>query len=194
MIARRLWWPRPTRTTPVCLWPAICLKLRGLVLRPSGASLKTRTTRPFTSTTPATWACFRSKIGRVPPGGASPGWTVEDGDRYMKALLICPADRPAVRVLAQDAPLAARHAFGKPLIVHWLEHLAARGTKKVFILASDRLDQIRRAAGDGRRFGLRLEFVAHPRELSPEEARHAFRTGEDWLREPNDVFVMDHFP
>jgi hypothetical protein len=112
----------------------------------------------------------------------------------MKALLICPSDRPAVRFLAQSAPLAALSAFGKPLVAWWLEHLAARGATEVFVLASDRVEQIRAAVGDGSRWKLKVQVIDEPFELGPADARikYCIGSGQGWLAEP--IVVAEYFP
>lgn len=113
----------------------------------------------------------------------------------MNALLICPAERPATRFLAQTSPFAALHAFAKPLVVYWLEHIAALGAKYVLILASDRPEQIQALVGDGARWGLHVEVLALPRELSTDEARAKYcGDASRCLAKPYDVSVMDHFP
>jgi Bacterial sugar transferase len=105
----------------------------------------------------------------------------------INALLICPAERAGARFLAQTAPLAALHAFAKPLVVYWLEHLAAAGVKNILILASDRPDAIRRIVGDGARWGLQIQVVTEPTELTPAEAQAKFAGNAT-------AHVMDHFP
>ena len=52
----------------------------------------------------------------------------------MKALLICPADRPGVARLADSCPLAAAPLLGKPLIEYWLEALVARSAHRIAVL------------------------------------------------------------
>src|SRR5690349_3922735 len=112
----------------------------------------------------------------------------------MKALLICPGDRPAVRFLAQSAPLAALSAFGKPLVAWWLEHLAALGATEVCVLASDRIQQIRAAVANTNFRNLKVQVVDEPFELSAADARikYCIGSGSGWLAEP--VVVAEYFP
>lgn len=114
----------------------------------------------------------------------------------MKALLICPAERPNVRFLGQPKPLANLPIFGKALVVYWLEHLVTLGAKEVRILAADRPEQIRSLVGDGSRWGLSVEVSPELRELTPAEARIKYRQGDpsEWLAAPNDISLMSHFP
>jgi hypothetical protein len=114
----------------------------------------------------------------------------------MKALLICPAERPAVSFLADSTPLVNLCTFGKPLVAYWLEHLVKAGAKEIRILATDRPEQVRRLVGDGARWGIEIEVSPELRELTPAEARCKYhKSGEiGWLAEPNDISVMDHFP
>src|SRR6185503_6344668 len=113
----------------------------------------------------------------------------------MRSVLICPVDRSAVAGLLEDKPLALLPAFGKTFIEHWLEQLAIMGARQVTILAADRPEQIRQYIGDGARWGMHVEIVPEMRELSPDEARAKYVTGDGaWLPRPNDVFVADHLP
>jgi hypothetical protein len=112
----------------------------------------------------------------------------------MKALLICPADRPGVARLADSCPLAAAPLLGKPLIEYWLEALVARGVTHVIVLAVDRPNHLRQLVGDGARWGLRVELIPETRELTPAEALAKYRSAEDtaWLAEA--ATVVDYLP
>ncbi|HWA10527.1 MAG TPA: hypothetical protein VG838_13860 [Opitutaceae bacterium] len=114
----------------------------------------------------------------------------------MKTLLICPALRPAVPQLAEDAPLALAPILGESLVCHWIEHLALCGATEVRILASDRAADVGAAVGDGARWGVKVEVVPGAYELSPAEAAAAHRpAGEPgWLPAPHDIVPMSHLP
>ena len=111
----------------------------------------------------------------------------------MKALLICPAERPGVAHLAESSPLAVVPLLGKSILEYWLESLAARRVREVIVLASDRPHDVRAVVGDGARWGVRVELIPQNRELSLEEARARYRTGGDWLPD-DDVVLMDYLP
>jgi len=114
----------------------------------------------------------------------------------MKAVLICPGERPAVSALAQSAPLALAPILGKTLLDYWLDHLVDRGVRHVYLLVSDRPDQVRAWLGDGVRWELKVEVVTEDAELKPVEARAKYRSAAaaDWPAEPDDVTVMDFLP
>jgi NDP-sugar pyrophosphorylase family protein len=114
----------------------------------------------------------------------------------MKALLICPAIRPAVPQLAEDAPLALAPILGECIVSHWLEHLAVLGARHVQVIAADRADQVRAALGDGARWGVKLEVIAAGLELTVAEAAARYRpAGETgWLAAPHDLVLMNHLP
>jgi hypothetical protein len=113
----------------------------------------------------------------------------------MKALLICPADRPAVAHLAESRPLAVAPLLGQSVLEYWIETLAARGARRITILATDRPNQVRALVTDGARWGVQLEVVPQSRELSVAEARARYRPANeaDWLPE-DDVVLMDYLP
>lgn len=111
----------------------------------------------------------------------------------MKALLICPAERLGVNALSEAAPLANLHIFGKPVVHHWLEHLAGCGAKEIKILASDRPEQVRHITGNGARWGLHVEIIPESHELNCNEARKKyFKPNSSNTTEL--VALMDHLP
>lgn len=113
----------------------------------------------------------------------------------MKAILICPAERPGVSAIAESAPLAIFSIFGKELICHWIEYLAHKGAKEILISAADRPEKIRAVVGDGSRWGVKAEVFAETRELSTEEARKKYRLQESgWIEAPHDVTLMETLP
>ncbi|HEV2437906.1 MAG TPA: sugar transferase [Verrucomicrobiae bacterium] len=114
----------------------------------------------------------------------------------MKALLICPAERERVAALKESVPLANLPILGKSLIAYWLEHLASRGAREVYVLAADRPEQVRALVGDGARWGLRVCVFPEIREPTPAEALAKFGAvaGNGWLPAPDNARVMDCLP
>jgi len=113
----------------------------------------------------------------------------------MKSLLICPADRPGVARLADQGPLAVAPLLGKSVLEYWIEALVARGAQHIVVLATDRPDQVRRAIGDGTRWGVRLELFPQSRELTVAEARARYQApgASGWLPQ-DDVVLLDTLP
>jgi NDP-sugar pyrophosphorylase family protein len=111
----------------------------------------------------------------------------------MNAVLICPSSRKAVEHLALSEPLAAIPLLGESLLEYWLAHLALTGIKEVWILASDRPEQISALACDGARWGLHVHVIAEARESTPDEARTKY-AGEFAAPGTCEVIVLDHFP
>jgi hypothetical protein len=112
-----------------------------------------------------------------------------------RSLLICPNEPTAVAGLADAVPLVTVPMLGESLVEYWLEHLAGLGASQVFVLASDRPEQVEAVIGVGARWGLKVEVLPEARELTPAEARVKYRGGgTDWLAEPNDAVLMDHLP
>src|SRR5438270_13275043 len=114
----------------------------------------------------------------------------------MKALLICPEERPGLARLSGVAPLANLPILGQGLAEYWLEHVAARGSKELRVLAADRPEQVRQLVESGARWGLQVEVIPETRELTIGEARQKYCSGStsDWLPEPHDVVLMDRSP
>jgi NDP-sugar pyrophosphorylase family protein len=110
-----------------------------------------------------------------------------------KAILICPSERPAVAELSRLAPLAATSLLGQSLLEYWLTHLALAGFKEVHILAADRPEAIRKIAGSGARWGLKIEVTAEVRELTAAQAQIKY-AAQFPASAPNSITVLDHFP
>lgn len=114
----------------------------------------------------------------------------------MRAILICPDDRPGVAALAEFAPVANLPILGKSLLGYWLEHLGTLGAREVLILAADRPDQVSAEVGNGARWGMRVTVQAEKRELTLEEAltKHRVNNPSPWLPAPYEVVLSDQLP
>ncbi len=75
----------------------------------------------------------------------------------MRALLICPAERPAVEMLYETVPLVLVPMLGKTLVEYWMEYLSSRNCAEVVMLASDRPEQVRAYVAGGERWGIKVE-------------------------------------
>ena len=111
-------------------------------------------------------------------------------------VLICPGTRPAVHALSHSAPLALTPLLGKTLLEHWLDHLTDNGVRRVYLVASDRPEQVRAWLGDGVRWELKVEVMAEAAELTIAEARAQYSADElfDACAKRDGVLVMDFLP
>ena len=83
----------------------------------------------------------------------------------MKAMLLAAGRGERLRPLTDRIPKALVEAGGKPLVAWHLERLAASGCREVVITVSHLGEQIVERIGDGRRFGLRIEYSREPAPL-----------------------------
>jgi NDP-sugar pyrophosphorylase family protein len=121
----------------------------------------------------------------------TPHW---NGGLLMKAVLICPAERRPVAALAEPAPLSNLLVLGKTVVQYWLEHLASKGAREVYLLAVDRPEQVLAHVGSGSRWGLEVIVFNELHELTPQEAITEYRHGDGWLSGADLVNTMDHLP
>lgn len=108
----------------------------------------------------------------------------------MKAILICPAERPSVAMLHEEMPLVLVPMLGKSLVDYWLEYLSSRNCTDVVMLASDRPEQVREYVSNGERWGIKVEvWPATGEEGAIEAALGAFNGDDvDWVE------LMDRLP
>jgi len=112
----------------------------------------------------------------------------------MNRILICPSQRPASRFLAETAPLAIVPLLGQGLVEYWLTHLAGSRVRNVLILSDDRAHQIRDVVGKGERWGLQVQVLEEPRELTPAQAFLKHQKALEVGAAENHIITLDHFP
>jgi NDP-sugar pyrophosphorylase family protein len=112
----------------------------------------------------------------------------------MKAVLICPSERPQVDVLSLAAAFAAVPMIGQTLLEYWLSDLAGAGVRDVLLLADDRPDQISAIAGEGERWGLRIKVQYEETELTPAQALLKYQKELEVAPPNKHLAVLDHFP
>jgi hypothetical protein len=114
----------------------------------------------------------------------------------MKAVLVCPAERPALAALAQRRPLVTVPFLGLSLLDYWLQHLASLGATQATVVVADRAAAVAAHLGDGARWGIEVEVVKVDAEPTRAEAFSRYREDEPgrWLEAPNDLVFVDHLP
>jgi glucose-1-phosphate thymidylyltransferase len=73
----------------------------------------------------------------------------------------------------------------KPILFYGLEAIREAGIVQVGIVVGDTADEIKRAVGDGSRFGLEVEYI---QQEAPLGLAHAVKIAKDYLRD--EPFVM----
>ena len=112
----------------------------------------------------------------------------------MKPLLICPTQRPPVKLLSDSGPLAALPLLGQSLLEYWLSYWALAGAREVLLVVHECPETICALAGTGARWGLKLKTIVESRELTPAQALLKFASELDPVPAPNSVVTLDHFP
>lgn len=85
---------------------------------------------------------------------------------------------------------------GKPLVVHALESIARVNPERVFVVVSPHADAVEAELGDGRRWGLELEYVLTRGSESPDEILERLRPRleGDFLVVRGDVLLSPCLP
>jgi hypothetical protein len=114
----------------------------------------------------------------------------------MKAALICPQAYPAVPLLEHRLPQILHTYFGRTLLDYWLEYLAVSGVSHVTLLAAGHLELVRALVRNGERWGLKAEVLPEAGHVTAAAARAEYRGSDqaEWLPEPHDFTMLDHFP
>ncbi len=83
----------------------------------------------------------------------------------MKAMILAAGFGERLWPLTVDRTKPALPVLGKPLVGYVAEYLARFGITDVIVNLHHEPDSVRRALGDGRQFGVRLEYVYEPQIL-----------------------------
>lgn len=111
----------------------------------------------------------------------------------MRAILICPDQRPEIASLSEHMPLSNLPILGKPLLEYWIEHLVQREVREILILATDRPEQVRTLVGNGCRWGIEAVVAPEIRELTLAEARKRYAEPDD-AANPGFIALIDYLP
>lgn len=96
-----------------------------------------------------------------------------------------------MRPLTHGRPKAVLPFQGKPLILYPVEALASSGIEEIAVVVGHRAEAIRETLGDGRRFGVRLEYVVNPYYRGGNAL--SVLMAHDWLEgEPFLLCMGDH--
>ena len=109
------------------------------------------------------------------------------------ALIICPTEHLTVQALSESGPLAALPLFGKPLLAHWIEHLAAAGALEIWVRGAEINDHLSALIGSGERWGVQIRMMENPGKPDSAPPREPFQ--ESTLLEPSGPIVCaEAFP
>lgn len=113
------------------------------------------------------------------------------------AVIVADQDSAELAELTGQNCLSLLPVAGKPLLFHTIESLALAAITQVHILAGSHADPIRKAVGDGRRWGLRIDVSALPGASLDAVAKLWTNAGAlilraDQLRSPRMGALMGH--
>ena len=83
----------------------------------------------------------------------------------MYALIIAGGEGERLRPLTSDRPKAMIPVAGRPIIEHQLEWLHAGGVNDAVLLCGYRADVLKEYVGDGRRFGVNVQYTVEEEPL-----------------------------
>ena len=104
----------------------------------------------------------------------------------MRALILSAGYGTRLWPLTEDRTKPAIPILGKPLVGYVAEYLARYGCNEIIVNLHHRPESVRRALGDGSKFGVKLKYVEEPEILGTSGAMDNART----LLEGNTFVVV----
>ena len=80
----------------------------------------------------------------------------------MRAMILSAGYGTRLWPLTEDRTKPAIPILGKPLVGYVAEYLAQYGCKEIVVNLHHRPESVRRALGDGSRFGVKLHYIEEP--------------------------------
>lgn len=93
----------------------------------------------------------------------------------MKGLILAAGEGTRMRPLTANIPKPLLPIAGKPTIVHTLEAMKQSGVDDIQILVGWRANRLKDALGDGKAFGIKIEYVTQDQRLGTAHALSMFK-------------------
>ncbi len=93
----------------------------------------------------------------------------------MKGLILAAGEGTRMRPLTANIPKPLLPIAGKPTIVHTIEAMKLAGVDDIQILVGYRANRIKECLADGKRFGVKIEYVTQDQRLGTAHALSMFK-------------------
>lgn len=88
----------------------------------------------------------------------------------MKGLVLAAGEGTRMRPLTSNIPKPLLPIAGKPMVVHTMEAMRQCGIDQVYLLVGWRAQRLKNYLGDGRKLGIRIEYVTQEQRLGTAHA------------------------
>lgn len=111
-------------------------------------------------------------------------------------VLPVPAVHPSLAALVRRRPFQLLPILGRPLLAYQLDTASSYGFERVVVLSDDRPETIRRAVGNGQRWGLKVEVRAVGRglDIAQQLERVTLGSGPTWIHAPTALVAPSNDP
>jgi UDP-N-acetylglucosamine diphosphorylase/glucosamine-1-phosphate N-acetyltransferase len=107
----------------------------------------------------------------------------------MKGIILAAGEGQRLRPLTANMPKVMIPIGNKPILQYVIETMAKAGIRRISIVVGYHSEKIRQYFGNGRNFGVEIDYVIQNKQLGTAHALYMARTDEDIIVVPGDNII-----
>ncbi len=109
----------------------------------------------------------------------------------MKGIILAAGEGKRLRPLTASMPKVMIPVGNRPILQYVIESMASSGIREISIVVGYHSEKIKQYFGNGRNFGVEIEYIMQEKQLGTAHALYQAKTDEDFILVPGDNIISD---